>query len=265
MTRSTGGATGGGAAGATGVRSVAARKASAVDLVLHEIRRSILTGALPPGEAFTVPALTEQLGFSHVPVREALRQLEAQGLVMLSPSRSAIVAPLSSEDLRAIYRLRMRLEPDLAAESATGRTEEELARLEQLVHETFAAPGESRWDTHREFHTALISPAAQEWDLRLLRPLWDAAERYTRVVFDPVDAAPETETAREHAHDELVAAATSRAPDQIRTEMKRHLAENLTETLDRLKTVMILPDSWARSAISGAGPEAARIARRSAV
>ena len=72
-----------------GVQSVASRKASAVDLVLHEIRRSILRGELPPGQPFTVPALTEQLGVSHVPVREALRQLEAQGLIVLSPSRSA--------------------------------------------------------------------------------------------------------------------------------------------------------------------------------
>ena len=242
--------------GGRGVRSVATRKASAVDLVLHEIRRSILTGALPPGEAFTVPALTEQLGVSHVPVREALRQLEAQGLVMLSPSRSATVAPLDPEDLRAIYRLRIRLEPGLAADSAAARTEDDLTRLEVLVRDTFAAPaGESRWDTHREFHTALISPAATPWDLRLLRPLWDAAERYTRMVFDPVDAAPETETAREHAHDELVAAATGRDPDQIRAELERHLAENLAETLERLDSVASPP----------AGPSPTSGSRRTAV
>lgn len=226
---------------AGGVRSVAARKTSAVDLVLHEIRRSILTGTLPPGEAFTVPALTEQLGVSHVPVREALRQLEAQGLVVLSPSRSAMVAPLDPEDLRAIYRLRVQLEPGLAAESTSGRCEDELAELGQLVQATFDVPaGEHRWETHREFHTKLITPAATEWDLRVLRPLWDAAERYTRVVFDPVDASPQTETARRHAHHELLDAAVSGDPAGVHAELHRHLADNLAETLERLQAVAAL-------------------------
>ncbi len=61
------------------VQSVVGRQKSAVDLVLHEIRRSILSGDLPPGQPFTVPALTERLGVSHVPVREALRKRQGQG------------------------------------------------------------------------------------------------------------------------------------------------------------------------------------------
>ncbi len=61
------------------VQSVVGRQKSAVDLVLHEIRRSILSGDLPPGQPFTVPALTERLGVSHVPVREALRKGQGQG------------------------------------------------------------------------------------------------------------------------------------------------------------------------------------------
>jgi len=62
------------------VQSVVGRQKSAVDLVLHEIRRSILSGDLPPGQPFTVPALTERLGVSHVPVREALRKGQGLGL-----------------------------------------------------------------------------------------------------------------------------------------------------------------------------------------
>ena len=61
------------------VQSVVDRQQSAVDLVLHEIRRSILSGDLPPGQPFTVPALTERLGVSHVPVREALRKGQGPG------------------------------------------------------------------------------------------------------------------------------------------------------------------------------------------
>ncbi len=230
------------------VQSVAARKASAVDLVLHEIRRSILSGDLPPGQPFTVPALTEQLGVSHVPVREALRQLEAQGLIVLSPSRSAIVTPLDPDDLRAIYRLRMTVEPELAALSARDRSTDDVDELARLVRLTFeTVPREDFWDPHREFHTALIGPAASEWDLRLLRPLWDASERYTRLVFDPVDEPEEFAARRERVHEDLVDAARSRDPERVREELRHHLEANMTTMLDRMSAVGSRgADAWTR-------------------
>ncbi|ODU05703.1 MAG: GntR family transcriptional regulator [Pseudonocardia sp. SCN 72-86] len=217
---------------------MAARKASAVDLVLHEIRRSILSGDLPPGQPFTVPALTEQLGVSHVPVREAMRQLEAQGLIVLSPSRSAIVTPLDPDDLRSIYRLRLTIEPELAALSAPTRSDadiEELARLVRLTFET--VPREDFWDPHREFHSALIQPAASDWDLRLLRPLWDASERYTRLVFDPVAEPEEFAARRERVHENIVDAARSRDPERVREQLRRHLESNMDTMLDRMSAV----------------------------
>lgn len=226
------------------VRSVAQRKVSAVDLVLHEIRHAILTGQLPPGEPFTVPALTEQLGVSHVPVREALRKLEAQGLVVLSPSRSAIVTPLDPEDLRSIYWLRLRLEPELAALSAPRRSDDDLAELDALIQAVFDAEGERRMDLHREFHAAYLHPAASEWDFRLLVPLWDAAERYTRLVFDPVETSRETEADQHRVHDELVAAAHTRDPDLVENELRRHLERNKATMLERLCSVTPSRTRW---------------------
>ncbi len=214
------------------VRSVASRKASAVDLVLHEIRRSILSGELPPGQPFTVPALTEQLGVSHVPVREALRQLEAQGLVTLSPSRSATVTPLDADDLRSIYRLRITIEPELAALSAAGRTDAEIAELDGMVRATFGnVLGEAFWEPHRRFHAKMIEPAASDWDRRMLTPLWDASERYTRLVFDPVEAPDSFAAHRAHAHDEIVDAARTRDPDRVRAAVRKHLEDNVATML----------------------------------
>ncbi|MCB8914034.1 GntR family transcriptional regulator [Rhodococcus rhodochrous] len=221
------------------MRSVVSRKASAVDLVLHEIRRSILSGELSPGQPFTVPALTERLGVSHVPVREALRTLEAQGLVALSPSRSAVVAPLDPDDLRNIFRIRLRLEPDLAAESAALRSNADLDELGELVRKAFSTKSEdTHWDLHRRFHAKLISPAASTWDLRVLEPLWDAAERYIRIVFEPFEAAHVTVEQREHIHDRLVTAAASRDPEQIRDELHQHLTKNLATTLKLMESVV---------------------------
>ncbi|WP_433781551.1 GntR family transcriptional regulator [Actinomycetospora sp. CA-101289] len=225
-----------------GVQSVAARKASAVDLVLHEIRRSILSGELPPGRPFTVPALTEQLGVSHVPVREALRQLEAQGLIVLSPSRSALVTPLDPDDLRAIYRLRITVEPELAALSAPGRTDAQIAELAAMVRATFDhVLGEAFWQPHRDFHAALIEPAASVWDRRMLAPLWDASERYTRLVFDPVEAPESFASHRAHAHDELVNAARSRDPERVRAAVRDHLESNLATMLAEMSGIDTSP------------------------
>jgi len=214
------------------VRSVVGRKTSTVDLVLHEIRRAILSGELSPGQPFTVPALTERLGVSHVPVREALRTLEAQGLVALSPSRSAIVAPLDPDDLRNIFRIRLSLEPELAALSVTQRSDSDLDELRELLRETFAADSEdTHWELHRQFHTALIRPAASDWDLRVLEPLWDAAERYIRIVFEPFEGAHVTMAQRERIHNRLVVAAASRSPEVVRENLHEHLDKNLTATL----------------------------------
>ncbi|WP_051792771.1 hypothetical protein [Amycolatopsis jejuensis] len=111
-----------------------------------------------------------------------MRRLEAQGLVVLSPSRSACVTPLDIDDLRSTHRLRLMIEPELAA----------------LKRETFeSAPGDHRWDSHREFHTLLISPAATPWDLRLLSTLFSTRST----------CRAEIAAARARAHDQLVEAA----------------------------------------------------------
>ncbi|ODU06437.1 MAG: GntR family transcriptional regulator [Pseudonocardia sp. SCN 72-86] len=218
-----------------GIHPVAERKASAVDLVLHEIRRSILNGALPPGRPFTVSALTDQLGVSHIPVREALRHLEAQGLVVLSPSRSAIVTPLDSEDLRAIFRLRITVEPELAALSAPHRTDADIDELARLVRATFERiPAKEFWGPRRDFYLALIRPAASEWDLRLLRPLWQASERYTRLVFDPGGETENFTDWRSHVSFELIQAARSRDPERMRAEVRQQLEANQQTLLEGL-------------------------------
>ena len=208
------------------VRSVAGQNSSAVDLVTAEIRRAILTGALPAGEQFSIRELAGQLGVSHIPIREALRRLESQGLILLKQARSAEVASLTTPDMEAIYALRLRIEPQLAAAAVPLHTEADIARLAELLEASRGFDPESAWGAHHDFHAALIAPAATEWDERILETLWTAAERYTHLVFDPTRITDEERTRRYDRHAALLNAVIARDPGEMESALVHHLTTN---------------------------------------
>jgi DNA-binding GntR family transcriptional regulator len=99
--------------------------------VFKEIENAILDGALIPGECLKEHRLSEELGVSRTPVREALRLLELEGLVHLEPHRGAVVIGIAEKDIRDIYVIRTRIET-LAVEWASANiTDKELAELQE--------------------------------------------------------------------------------------------------------------------------------------
>lgn len=216
------------------VRSVAQDKQSAVSLVAAEVRRAILTGQLAPGQSFAVTDLTSQLGVSHIPVREALRQLEAQGLVVLSAAKRPRVSPLDLDDLDSIYRLRMRLEPPLFRQAVQGRTDAWLDELEAHLSVSFnaAATAEEQWSHHYYLHESLVAPATTPWDRRILQQLWTAAERYNHLVYHPQDIpGPDERVNRIDRHRELVEVARAGEVDRA----EQVLCEHLDYSLQRMR------------------------------
>jgi DNA-binding GntR family transcriptional regulator len=208
------------------VRSVASSNSSAVDLVTAEIRRAVLTGTLAPGEQFSIRDLAEQLGVSHIPIREALRRLESQGLILLPQARSASVAPLSVADMDAIYRLRYVVELPLAGASAGRRGPAEIERLNELLELSRDLDPEISWQAHYDFHEALVHPAATEWDGRILHTLWVAAERYTHLVFDPTQITDEERARRYETHRVLRDAALANDAAAMSEALRLHLVAN---------------------------------------
>jgi DNA-binding GntR family transcriptional regulator len=208
------------------VRSVTAANASAVDLVTAEIRRAVLTGTLAPGSSFSLRDLADQLGVSHIPVREALRRLESQGLIVLRQARSATVAPLSAADLEAIYRLRYVVELPLAGASAGKRDAAAVDELDALLEGSRDLDPEVAWQAHYDFHAALVEPAATEWDDRILHTLWTAAERYTHLVFDPTRISDEERDRRYETHRVLRDIALTGDADAMVEALHAHLAAN---------------------------------------
>jgi DNA-binding GntR family transcriptional regulator len=208
------------------VRSVVSSNSSAVDLVTAEIRRAVLTGTLAAGEQFSIRDLAEQLGVSHIPIREALRRLESQGLILLPQARSASVAPLSVADLDAIYRLRYVVELPLAGASAGKRDPEQVHRLNHLLELSRDLDPDISWQAHYDFHEALVHPAANEWDGRILHTLWFAAERYTHLVFDPTQITEVERTRRYETHRVLRDAALANDAAAMSDALHLHLVAN---------------------------------------
>jgi DNA-binding GntR family transcriptional regulator len=106
---------------------------SLTESVAAELRSGITTGRLEPGERLVEADLAARMGISRAPVREALRQLEYEGLVTGRPRRGYVVRELSADELLEIYDLRVLLEPVLAAAAAERFTPEKLAELGDIV------------------------------------------------------------------------------------------------------------------------------------
>ena len=105
------------------------------DVVFNTLRKAILTGELKPGERLMEIHLANKLGVSRTPIREAIRKLELEGLVIMIPRRGAEVAQITEKSLKDVLEVRRALDA-LCAELACDRiSEEEIKRLKQACDE----------------------------------------------------------------------------------------------------------------------------------
>jgi DNA-binding GntR family transcriptional regulator len=182
---------------------------------------AIVRGDLQPGERLPIEELAEVFEMSPMPIREALRRLDAAGLVENVPHRGARVTELSPGDLRDVYEDRLALEPlalQLAAERF-GPDDAERGRERLDALEAFGdRSGPEVWTAHTAFHFALYEAAGSPWLLRLIRPLWESSERYRL-------AAPSLRrlSMRRDEHERILAACIERRPAVARAELHNHL------------------------------------------
>ncbi|WCS27184.1 GntR family transcriptional regulator [Methylobacterium sp. NMS14P] len=166
-----------------------------------EIRRRILDGRYPAGSQLRQDGLAAEFGASRIPVREALFQLEAEGLVRILPHRGAMVAPLSPADAAEALELRGALEPRLLALSAPRLTDDDYARADALLEEYAAAlraGATARWGAlNTELHLLLYGRAERPRALGLVGSLLAECDRYTRLQLS-TDSAELERADREH-------------------------------------------------------------------
>jgi DNA-binding GntR family transcriptional regulator len=148
----------------------------------QRLRALILQGQLPPGTVLRLAPLAASLGVSVMPVREALRRLEAEGLVVVTPRRGTTVAELSVEDAEEIYALRVALETLCARHAAERLTDADLTELDRLFGNMEAAQSRSDLDAFVEadhaFHEHLYGIASRPRLARMISDLQDRSSRY---------------------------------------------------------------------------------------
>ena len=149
------------------------------------IRERILRGHYAEGSPLRQDAIGAELGVSRIPVREALRQLEAEGLVTFSPHRGAVVSVLSLDEIDELFELRAEIEGDLLRRAIPRMSKDHLERATDVLDEfqdALAAGEATRWGPlNWHFHAALYAPANRNFTMGVLQKLHQHSDRYFRM------------------------------------------------------------------------------------
>ncbi|MFC7619008.1 GntR family transcriptional regulator [Microlunatus sp. GCM10028923] len=194
------------------------------DRIRELIRESILRGDLPEGVRLNADHLGRHLGVSHIPLREAIRALAADGWVLLRPHQGAFVRSRSQQELADLFELRAQVEPYSAELAAQRRSAEQLSIMEAVVteQERTADPIEFA-RLNAEFHSA-VGEASQN---ALLAAHVRSLNARTRFYFSAVATARHARSVEEHRT--IVAAIRRRADAQVRELVREHVLQTQDE------------------------------------
>lgn len=166
--------------------SSAIPRQSLTSAVVDKLRDQIMRGEIPEGAQLRQDVIAAQYHVSRIPVREALRQLDAEGLITIVPNRGAIVPELSPDDVEELFAIRALLEPEVLKVSIPRLTPVEFAKAEAVLSkyatelrrkEHISEWGRFNW----QFHSILYSAANRPHFMSIIRNVNHNGERYTRL------------------------------------------------------------------------------------
>ncbi|MBA2292002.1 MAG: GntR family transcriptional regulator [Gemmatimonadales bacterium] len=193
------------------------------DATSDALRERILSGLLPGGAPLRQEALATELGVSRIPLREALRQLEAEGLVTLLPHRGAVVTPIPLPHALELFELRAMVEGDLVHRAVPRMTPaddltvtDQVRQFEAAVQAGDAAAwGSANWQLHR----ALYAPADRPVTLDVVARLHAQSDRYLRAQLTLTNGT----AAAIREHRAITAAARRRSADLTARLVRDHI------------------------------------------
>ncbi|WP_344096471.1 GntR family transcriptional regulator [Microbacterium deminutum] len=195
--------------------------------VAEALRTSILDGDYLPGERIRQEVLADRYGASRVPVREALRMLEAEGLVTLVANTGAWVARISLAECEEMYQIRERIEPLLLRFNLPFISDADIAELDRLATAMESADVEEFLVLDRAFHLSCYDLAPTSVLGDLVRQLWNRTQHYRRA-FTRVFRS-EGDWSVHHEHHLLVAAIRRRDADESERVLAGHIRRTRLE------------------------------------
>jgi DNA-binding GntR family transcriptional regulator len=151
--------------------------------LVDRLRHDILRGGLEPGLPLRQDEIAARCGVSKIPVREALLQLVAEGLVVLQPNRGFTVAGLQPQEAEEILEIRAVLECQAMRDAMPKMTDADVGRAAVILDQAEATDALDRWsDLNWEFHATLYAPAKRKRLLDLIRQVSNPTDRYIRVL-----------------------------------------------------------------------------------
>ncbi|MET7682354.1 GntR family transcriptional regulator [Streptomyces sp. NPDC005423] len=192
---------------------------SRTEAVLETIKHAILTGELRPGQALVEAELAERIGVSKTPVREALKTLAGSGLVVMLPYKGVTVREVDEELARAVYDMRLLLEPVAAGRSTLSRQALEEARA-ALAAADRAEDAADRSLANRAFHRALYAGCGNALLVKSLDELRDQTALVSSAAWARMPSWEQE--AREHR--EILAAAETGDSRNVRALMRGHIS-----------------------------------------
>ncbi|NEA30723.1 GntR family transcriptional regulator [Streptomyces sp. SID13031] len=219
-------------------------RTTTADQAYNTVLAAILDGSIPAGAPLPLQQLAKDLDMSMMPVREAIKQLEATGIIEVEAHRGARVRPLTDDDLIDTYLTRIVLEGALVRQAAEGFDDEaaQLARdaldAQQLALRLGDKAGARK--AHEDFHFTVYRAAESSWLFRSISPTWLNSERYRAAgLYDPAEV-----DIRRREHELILDHCVAHDPAAAYQALKSHLlstvqgvnaeaAERLSERLEK--------------------------------
>ena len=198
------------------------------------IRQAILDGRLEPGSRLKEQELAEELGISRTPVREALLMLQAEGLIVTTPNRSAVVREHDADDLEDLYQLRAVLEGYAARQAAKRISGEELDRLNDSCARFDALSGSDIRALVKEnlfFHSTILGAAGSERLSWMVQKVIELPLVYKSYMWYPVDQ----KRISAHHHRQITNALGERDAERAELIMQEHIFEARDLLVSRLR------------------------------
>lgn len=196
------------------------RQATASETLAAALRAEILSGDTKPGAMLRQEDLAARFAMSRIPVRDALRLLEAEGLVTIASNRGAHVTRLSGEEVAEIFHLRILLECDCLRAAISLMTDADLDRVERACHRAEIDAGSPEWNAGDwAFHEALYTPARHGRQLEMIRSLRATSDLYAAAH----EALPKDRKRWLADHRTITAACRERRTDDALSALSAHL------------------------------------------